>query len=119
MRSSLEEEFGSLPIDINIYQEEDFKRNREYAIIGRYVTKKIQTSAPKKRIPLVKPEDVVSFNVSHLRDDLFVSDGTDLVLKSEGKKTYCIGIYNRITKEILPLTPEKRKYCRSIEMNVR
>ena len=120
MKSSLEAEFSYLPRDIIIYEEEDFKRSREYAIIERYVTTKlIPTSAPKKkRVPLVKPEEIVSFNVSHLRGDLFVSEGTDLVIKSEGKKCYCIGVYNRSTKEILPLTPEKRKYCESIEMKV-
>lgn len=119
MKSSLEIEFGSLPIDIIIYEEEDFKRSREYEVIDRYISKKITSVPKKKRIPVVKPEEIVSFNVSHLKDNLYVSDETDLVLKSEGKNTHCIGLYNRKTKEIVPLTLEKRKYCERIEMEVR
>jgi hypothetical protein len=119
MKSSLEVEFGSFLIDIIPCEEYDFKRSKEYAAVDRHISKKITSVPKKKRIPVVNPEEIVSFNICHLRDNLYVSDGTDLVLKSEGKKTYCIGLYNRETKEIVPLTLEKRKYCELIEMEFR
>ncbi len=99
--------------------EEKFKTSEEYNILQKYALKKYRTPTPPKK-PKVKinPEEITSFTVQHLQDDLYLAELEDLVIKNDGKRSYCAGYYNRETKEILPLTEEKKEFCRSIEMKI-
>lgn len=122
LKKEFDDKFGINHYDMTIFDEEEkFKVSEEYNIVQKYTLKKYMKkyrtpTPPKKPKVRINPEEITSFNVQHLQDDLYLAELEDLVIKDDGKRSYCAGFYDRETKEILPLTEEKKEFCRSLEI---